>query len=100
MTEQYRIVGIFYSKPFLYRDSSGEVTPGRIGVTLSVGMADNFGIGAKVVERIEYDKDMDAFKVYYPKGGLKVIPKSYDCEVTYELIDNAKSQNKANKKAV
>ena len=100
MTEQYRIVAIYYSKPHLYHLSSGEVTPGRIGVNISVGDTSPFGIGAKVVERIEYDKDMDAFKIHYPKGGLKIIPKSYDCEVTYELIDNGKSQNKSVKKAV
>jgi hypothetical protein len=84
--DKYKIFAIYYSKPIIRPNSNGEIIFGSIGVTLEVGQTDNFGLNLKKIESIEYDEDMRAFRVNFPKGGLKIIPLQGDTEVTYELI--------------
>ena len=83
---KYKIVSIWYTKPVIRPDANGGIVFGRASATVTVGELDNFSIGMKKVEKIEYDKNLNAFKIYYTKGGLKVIPMREDTEVSYEEI--------------
>lgn len=87
---KYKIIGIWYSKPVILRDAHGEAHPGRNGVTICVGSVDMFGVGTKVVTSIEFDKELNAFRVNYKQGGLKIVPYLQDTEVTYNEIVNGK----------
>jgi hypothetical protein len=90
---QYKISGLYYTKPIVRYDGNGVMQSARTGVYLTVGELDNFGVGMKKIDRIEYDNDLNAFRVYFFKGGLKVIPHSPEVEVYYEEI-NTKTNGK------
>ncbi len=91
---KYKITGLYYSKPRLVRGADGEAMPVRTGMYVNVGLPyEANGIAPRTVESIEWDYDINSFKVYFKKGGLLVIPKHFDTEIFYE-IDNGKLSNK------
>lgn len=81
---KYKIFSLYYTKPIVHTDSSGSIAFGRTGVSISVGSVDNFGEYAKVVESITYDNSLNAFRIGFLKGGLKIIPNSPEIEITYQ----------------
>jgi hypothetical protein len=94
MEIKYKIVGIWYTKPFLSRGSDGEVSHTRVAESFFVNQPSNFdGYGLKKVVDIVYDEDNRLFSVFFDKGGLKVVQYQYDTEVTYQMID-VKQQDK------
>lgn len=93
MTDQYKIHSIWYSKPHFTRDGHGEVLHYRIGITITVGgISDYDGLGMKKVTGIEFNNDTNSFRIYYDKGGLKIIPMATDTEVTYQDITETKKK--------
>ena len=98
--EQYKIVGLYYSKPKTVRGADGEALHTRVGVWVTVGsIAEYDFIMGKVVESIVWDENLRQFKVYYKMGGLRIIPYLADTEVTYEEItDNGQPKDNPKKK--
>ena len=91
MTDQYKITSIYYTKPRISRTATGEVIDYRYGVTVTVDAACDYdGIAPKKVTKIEFDDDLQLFKVYFEKGGLKTIPMLPDTEVCYSPIKKEK----------
>jgi hypothetical protein len=86
MDGKYKITGIYYSKPRILRDANGEVLPARVGIWIDVGqLADFNSLGQKKVEEIIFDKELNCFKVFFVKGGMKTVPYLLDTEVVYEI---------------
>lgn len=85
MTEQYKIVGLYYTHPKTTWDAKGEVVFRREGISVMVGTVCDFGGLPRKVESITFDDDTNSFRVVFAKGGLKTIPMNPDTEVLYEL---------------
>lgn len=80
---QYKIAGIFYTKPFIVRDAAGEVHAGRVPVRINVGSPSDFDGYEKKVTEIKWDEDLRQFFVFFEKGGMKTVPYLLDTEVSY-----------------
>jgi len=89
----YKITGIYYTKPRLVHCQDGEVRPSREGVWIDIGGIASYNsvIPLKKVIDITYDEDSKYFSVYFDKGGMRVIPMLPDTEITYDLIDEKQS---------
>ena len=93
MSEQTKIVSIYYTKPGLTRDASGESLPYRYGVWVTVGGTTPYDWrGEKKVESIEWDSHVKQFKILF-SGGFKLIPYLPDTEIVYEYVTTEKKKN-------
>ena len=89
----YKIAGLYYSKPRLVRGADGEALPTRLGVYVTVGMPFDFGgIAPREVVRIEFKQDYNEFYIHLKGNALLTVPKQYDTEVYYETFKERKSR--------
>jgi len=86
--KKYKVTGLSYSKPHKTIDGKGEVVFYQNWIDIYVGVIMNYnGIPKKVVN-IEWDSNNRCFKVYFFKGGLKIIPYTPDMEIYYDQIED------------
>jgi hypothetical protein len=95
MANNHIIKAVYYSKPRMFHDASGEVIVGRIGVMYTVGEVTSItGIGQRKIDEIVWNDDLRLFEIRFNKTdkayrykGLIVVPYLADTEVYYSIED-------------
>ena len=90
---KYIIKALFYSKPRMIHDSTGEAVLGRYGVIYTVGIATAIaGIGMRKVDEITWNDEAKVFEIKfnkkskeYPAKGIITVPYLPDTEVYYQI---------------
>lgn len=86
--KKYKVTGLSYSKPHKTIDSKGEVVFYINWMDIYIGVIMNYNGIPKRVVGIEWDINTRCFKVYFFKGGLKIIPYSEDMEIFYDEVED------------
>lgn len=81
--KRYRVVGFGYLRARKYIDGRGEVVFGKEWIQYSTGELAYFKLALKKIERIIFDDSTRTLRVYFEKGGLKIIPYSPEMEIDY-----------------
>lgn len=86
--KKYKVTGFCYSKPHKTIDERGEVVIYQNWMDIYVGVIMNYNGIPKRVVNIEWDINTRCFKIYFFKGGLKIIPYSEDMEIYYDEVED------------
>lgn len=95
----YKIIGLFYTKPRIVLDGNLEPVASRLAVSIRVGILFELmaGYGMRKVSRIKFAEEEKQFYVYFdecnrqfPRKALLTIPLLADTEVFYEEVSEVK----------